>query len=123
MEEIVKTFSKLKSTHRYYCDECNDTGKVEVLRYTGEKDLQYIKPNQEVIGYERIHKMCWNYIRIDHPNIPEYGKFFFDNLPAIDAYIKAIEKYNPFAYIETVTINPCDKCNRGKWTKEKRKEE
>lgn len=29
MDEIVKTFSNLKSTHRYYCDECNDTGKED----------------------------------------------------------------------------------------------
>lgn len=121
MEEIVKTFSNLKSTHKYFCCNCNDTGKVETLRYTG-KDLEYIKPNQEVTGYERIHRMCWNYIRSINPNIPEYGRFFFDNLKGIEEYCKTIEKYNPFVYIETVTINPCDQCNRGNWIKEKKEE-
>ena len=46
----------------------------------------------------------------------------YDNLKGIEEYCKTIEKYNPFIYIETVTINPCDQCKRGNWIKEKKEE-
>jgi hypothetical protein len=118
MDEIVKSFKDLKSTHRYYCDECKDTGKIETLRYTG-KDIGYMKTDQEVIGWDRFAKMCWNYQRSIVDGIPEFGKFFFDNFPAIDAYVKSTNIYNASLHVELVSVNPCS-CKRGNWTKEKK---
>lgn len=119
MEEIVSSLKKLETTHRYYCDDCNDTGKIEVVKYTGTKDLQYVKPNQEVIGFGRLHRMMWNYLRSVNPRIPEMGRLNWEDTAGIDAYCKTIEKFDPFQYVETVTMNPCT-CPRGNWTKEKK---
>lgn len=119
MDEIVKTFSNLKSTHRYYCEECNDTGKIEVMKYIGTKDLQYVKPDQEVVGYDRIFRMCWNYLRSINPRIPEMGKVDWEDKEGIEAYCKTVEKFDPFQYLRVLKVDPCT-CVRGNWTKEKK---
>lgn len=121
MDEIVKIVAKLDSTHRYYCDECKDTGKIEVVKYTGKKDLQYVKPNQEVIGYDRLHRLIWNWVKSVTPGLPEIGKFNWEDTKTVELYQKAVKDWDPFTCIETVKTDPC-KCPRGKWTKEKKDE-
>lgn len=119
MQEIVNSFKNLNTSHKYYCEECNDTGKIETIKYIGTKDLQYIRPDQEVIGFDRMHRMIWNYLRAINPRIPEMGKVDWEDKEGIEAYCKTIEKYDPFQYLRVLKVDPC-KCIRGNWTKEKK---
>ena len=119
MEEIVNKFKNLNTSHRYYCEECNDTGKIEVMKYIGTKDLQYVRPDQEIVGYDRMHRMIWNYLRSINPRIPEMGKVNWEDREGIDAYCKTIETYDPFRYVRTIATNPCT-CIKGRWTKDQK---
>lgn len=119
MQGIVNSFKNLNTSHKYYCEECNDTGKIEVMKYVGTKDLQYVKPDQEVIGYDRIFRMCWNYLRSINPRIPEMGKVNWEDKESIEAYCKTVEKFDPFQYLRVLKVDPCT-CARGNWIKEKK---
>jgi hypothetical protein len=118
MEEIIyDRFANLKPTHRYYCDNCQDTGKIETLVYTG-KDIGYLTNGQVIVSYDRFARICWNYQRSLYTILPEYNRFLMSNKEAIETYCKSAEKYNPSAHYDIQSLDPC-KCNRGNWTKEK----
>jgi hypothetical protein len=118
MEEIINKFADLKPTHKYYCDSCQDTGKIETIVYTG-KDIGYLTHGQEIISYDRFARICWNYHKALYPSLPDYNKFLMSNKEAIETYCKSAERYNPSAYYDVKSTNPCT-CRRGNWTKEKK---
>lgn len=104
-EKIVDSAS-VNPQRQFICKDCDNTGKLEVIQYTGKDIFGMPKHGDTVIGYNRWWRMCYQYYQIINPNL----KNGLDYKQTFEELSKAKSEYPIDIHIKIIGMQDCNGC-------------
>lgn len=110
---VVNDFMKIVDSatanpqRQFVCKDCDNTGKLEIIQYTGKNIEGQQKHGDTIVGYNRWWRMCFRYYMIVNPNLKENMD---DYKQLHDELSKAKSQYPIDINYRVIGVQDCNSC-------------
>ncbi len=115
---VVNDFMKIVDSatanpqRQFVCKDCDNTGKLEIIQYTGKNIEGQQKHGDTIVGFNRGWRMCFRYYMIINPNLKENMN---DYKQLHDELSKAKSQYPIDIYYKVIGVQDCNSCKTSQW--------